>query len=496
MTTLHTQSGSGAIQDRRLWRDCSFIDGDWRPGENNARFEVHDPATCESIASVVKATPLQAEYAADAAERAFLPWAARLPANRSAILRRWHLLIHEAKDDLANIITAEQGKPISEARGEVDYGASFIEYFAEEAQRTDVMGITSHLDSADVRVWREPVGPSALVTPWNFPIAMITRKAAAALAVGCTVVVHPSSETPLSALALAELARRAGFPAGVFNVVVGDPAIIVGSWGSNSRVRAMSFTGSTRIGRRIYEQSAQTIKRLSLELGGHAPFIVFADADLDHAVDDAIAAKFATSGQDCLAANRFLIERPVYESFCQLFVDRTKKLTVGAGKHDRDIGPLINAAAIAKQAEQVSDAVSKGARVLCGGDVHKSGPLFFSPTVLADVSEKARIFSEETFGPIAAISPFDTEDEVVKLSNSTEYGLVAYLQSGDPSRILRLTRKLEFGMIAVNRIKITGPLIPFGGRKQSGLGREGSRHGIDAFSDIKYVCQNWSKHGG
>jgi len=321
---------------------------------------------------------------------------------------------------------------------------------------------------------------------------MITRKAAAALAVGCTVVVHPSKETPLSALALAELAVRAGLPAGVFNVVVGEPAPIVGAWTADPRVRALSFTGSTGIGRLLYGQCAPTIKRLSLELGGHAPFIVFADADMDRAVGEAVKAKFATSGQDCLGANRFLVERPVYEEFCARFAERTAALTVGRGLDDPDIGPLMNEAAVAKQREHVEDALAGGARLLCGGAGHPLGPLFFQPTVLADVSPEAKIMSEETFGPVAAIAPFDGEDEAVRRANDTEYGLMAYLHTRDPARIYRVSRALEFGMVGVNRTKVTGAPIPFGGMKQSGLGREGSRHGIEVFSDVKYVCRDWA----
>jgi aspartate-semialdehyde dehydrogenase len=389
-------------------------------------------------------------------------------------------------------MTLEQGKPISEARGEIDYGASFAEYFAEEAKRPDIMSVTSHLPSAEVELWREPVGVAALVTPWNFPNAMLTRKAAAALAIGCTVVAHPSRETPLSALALAVLAERAGFPPGVFNVVIGEAATVVGAWTKDTRVRALSFTGSTEIGRLLYGQCASSIKRLSLELGGHAPFIVFADADLDRAVTEAIGAKFATSGQDCLGANRFYVERPVYADFCRRFAEKTKALTVGRGLDDPDIGPLMNRNAVAKQEEQVADALAQGARLLCGGEGHALGPLFFQPTVLADVPDSAKLMREETFGPVAALTPFDGEAEVVERANATEYGLVAYLHTKEPARIYRLSRALEFGMVAVNRTKVTGAPIPFGGMKQSGLGREGSRLGIEAFSDVKYVCRDWS----
>ena len=388
-------------------------------------------------------------------------------------------------------MTLEQGKPISEARGEIDYAASFVDFYAEEAKRPNIEGVTSHLRDAEVEVWLEPLGVAALITPWNFPSAMITRKAAAALAAGCTTVVHPSHETPFSALALAELAERAGFPAGVFNVVTGRASTIVPPWTEDPRVRALSFTGSTEVGRLLYRQSADTIKRLVMELGGHAPFIVFADADLDYAVAEAIKAKFATSGQDCLAANRIFVERPVHDEFCRRFAGKVAELTVGAGMDDPDIGPLANAAAVAKQVEHVEDAIACGAVVLTGGRPHDAGPLFYSPTVLADVPDHARIMREETFGPVAAIAPFDSEEEVTRRANDTEYGLVAYLHTLDPRRIYRMSRALQYGMVAVNRTKVTGAPIPFGGCKQSGLGREGARYGMAAFMDVKYVCRDW-----
>lgn len=485
-------SGALSVDDPGLLAAMSYVDGAWVEAAEDGTFAVTNPADGTEIAQLAALGEAGARRAVDAAQRAFPAWAALLPQQRSDCLRRWYELMMAHKEDLARIMTLEQGKPLSEARGEIDYGASFAEYFAEEAKRPDIMSVTSHLPSAEVELWREPVGVAALVTPWNFPNAMLTRKAAAALAVGCTVVAHPSRETPLSALALAELGQRAGFPPGVFNVVVGAPATIVGTWTADSRVRALSFTGSTEIGRLLYEQSAPSIKRLSLELGGHAPFIVFADADLDKAVREAIGAKFATSGQDCLGANRFYIERPVYEEFCRRFAEQTEALIVGPGIDDPDIGPLMNPAAVAKQQEHVADALEKGARLLCGGEGHELGPLFYKPTVLADVPADAKIMHEETFGPVAAMTPFDTETEVVERANATDYGLVAYLHTKEPARIYRLSRALEFGMVAVNRTKVTGAPIPFGGMKQSGLGREGSRLGIEAFSDVKYVCRDWS----
>ncbi|PWE29525.1 NAD-dependent succinate-semialdehyde dehydrogenase [Pararhodobacter marinus] len=474
------------------WIDDTALlctEGDF-PGQG--RLAVRDPATGDLVAQVAMSDATGARAAVDAAHGAFPLWAGMLPQDRARILHDWHDRIIAAKEDLARIMVAEQGKPISEARGEIDYAASFVQFYAEEALRPNIEGVTSHLPDAEMELWREPVGVAALITPWNFPSAMITRKAAAALAAGCTVVIHPSAETPLSALALAELARRSGFPDGVMSTVVGDAPAIVGEWTSDARVRALSFTGSTEVGRLLYRQSAETVKRLVLELGGHAPFIVFPSADLDRAVAEAVKAKFATSGQDCLGANRFYVHRDVYDAFCARFTAAVEALSMGQGMDDPDIGPLINEKAIAKQIEQVEDALAKGARLLSGGKVAADkGALFFEPTVLADVPDSALIMSHENFGPVAPITPFDTEEEVTARANDTEYGLVAYVHSQDPRRIYRMTRALQFGMVAVNRTKVTGAPIPFGGVKQSGLGREGARQGLEAFTDIKYVCRDW-----
>ncbi len=481
---------AASLADATLLETRGFVGGDFVGAPET--FAVTDPTTGAEIARVARMTPDDARGAVDAAEAAFPDWAAALPQVRGAALRHWHDAIVANADDLARIMTAEQGKPLSEARGEIAYAASFVEFYAEEARRPNIEGVTSHLVDAELEVWREPVGVAALVTPWNFPCAMITRKAAAALAAGCTTVLHPSAETPLSALALAVLADRAGLPPGAVNVVTGDAPQIVGAWTADHRVRALSFTGSTEVGRLLYRQSADTVKRLVLELGGHAPFIVFADADLDQAVDEAIKAKFATTGQDCLGANRFLVERSVYDAFCDRFARRTAALTLGPGIEDRDLGPLMNEAAVAKQEAHVADAMERGARCLTGGGRDAQGPLFYRPTVLADVPADARIMHEETFGPVAAIAPFDSEDEAAARANATEYGLVAYLHTLDPRRIYRLSRALQFGMVAVNRTKVTGAPVPFGGMKQSGLGREGARWGLEAFTDIKYVCRDWA----
>jgi aspartate-semialdehyde dehydrogenase len=416
-------------------------------------------------------------------------WKTLLPQERSKILRNWFELIVAAKEDLALLMTLEQGKPLTESRGEIDYAASFVEWYAEEAKRVNAESVTSHLPGAEMVVRREPIGVVGVVTPWNFPSAMLTRKAAAALAAGCTVVAHPSSETPLSALALAELGERAGLPAGVFNIVTGDAATIVGCLCEDARVRAMSFTGSTGIGRLIAQKCAPTMKRLVMELGGHAPLIVFDDADLDKAVRIAIDAKFATSGQDCLAANRIYVQRGIYDAFCKEYAARVEALKVGNGlAPDSEIGPLMHERAVKKVEEQVADAQERGGRLLVGGKRQAPGSLFYLPTLLADVPDDALIMREETFGPVAAVTPFDSEDEVVARANDTEYGLVAYVVTDNGARQRRLANALDYGMVAVNRVKITGAPIPFGGVKQSGLGREGSRHGLEAFTDLKYVC--------
>lgn len=478
------------LADPRLFREFAYVGGHWSAGGRGRTIGVTDPADGSRVGSVPALAADDTAEAIEVAHRAFRLWSTELPARRSHLLRRWHDSIVAARDDLARLMVQEQGKPLTEALGEIDYAASFVAFYAEEAKRLNVESVTSHLADADMRVQRQPVGVAALVTPWNFPSAMLTRKAAAALAAGCTVVAHPSSETPFSALALAELAERAGFPAGVFNVVTGDAAEVVGTFTASPKVRILSFTGSTEIGRLLYAQSAPTIKRLVMELGGHAPFIAFADCDFDRAVERAIAAKFATSGQDCLAANRFYIERPIYQRFVAAFARKVEAMRVGPGLGDPDIGPLMNARAVEKQREHVADALGRGARLVTGGKAHPAGPLFYQPTVLADVPEDAAIFREETFGPVAAFAPFDQEDEILDRANRTETGLVAYLHTADNARIARLSASLEFGMVAVNRTKITGAPIPFGGVKQAGLGREGSRHGMEAYTDLKYICRD------
>ncbi|BAV52923.1 aldehyde dehydrogenase (plasmid) [Mesorhizobium loti] len=485
----HRHEALDRLTDRRLLRELAYLDGHWTASEAAESFEVTDPATGATVAFVAALDNRQTTKAIDAAARAFPAWRALLPQERSKILRKWFELIVAAKDDLALLMTLEQGKPLQESLREIDYAASFVEWYAEEAKRLNAESVTSHLPGAEMMVRREPLGVVGIVTPWNFPSAMLTRKAAAALAAGCTIIAHPSSETPLSALALAELGERAGLPAGVFNVVTGNASTIVGRMCEDPRIRAMSFTGSTEIGRLIAAQSAPTMKRLVMELGGHAPLIVFDDVDIDKAVTIAIDAKFATSGQDCLAANRIYVQRPIYDRFCAAFARRVGTLRIGNGLADEtDIGPLMHERAIKKVEEQVADALAQGARCLAGGKRHAAGSLFYQPTLLVDVPDDALIMREETFGPVAAVTPFDSEDEVIARANATEYGLVAYVVTENGARQQRTGRALDYGMVAINRVKITGAPIPFGGVKQSGIGREGSRHGLEAFTDLKYLC--------
>ncbi|MCZ7674818.1 MAG: NAD-dependent succinate-semialdehyde dehydrogenase [Roseovarius sp.] len=484
---------NAGITDKALVRSFSYVGGKWCAAGSGETLAVHDPATGDRLGDVASLSAGESAAVVDVAQAAFAGWSMTLPQERAAILRRWFDLMVAHREDLARIMVLEQGKPISEARGEIDYAASFVEYYAEEAKRPNIEGVTSHLADAEVELWLEPVGVAALITPWNFPAAMLTRKAAAAIAAGCAVVAHPSHETPFSALALAELAERAGVPAGVFNVVTGRASTVVPPWTADTRVRVVSFTGSTEVGRLLYRQSADTVKKLVMELGGHAPVIVFKGADMDTAIAETMAAKWATSGQDCLGANRIYVERPIYDEFCRRFVAATRALTLGRGMDDPDIGPLMNEAAVKKQESHVANALAKGARLALGGErAAELGSLFYRPTVLVDVPETAAIMREETFGPVAPIAAFDSEDEVVARANGTEYGLIAYLHSHDPRRIYRVTRALQFGMVAVNRTKVTGAPIPFGGVKQSGLGREGARRGMEEFMEIKYVCRDWA----
>ncbi|AXQ95206.1 NAD-dependent succinate-semialdehyde dehydrogenase [Cereibacter azotoformans] len=477
------------LTDRALLRTLGHVGGRWTAAPDAADFAVTDPASGALVARVARLGPAETDAAIAAARAAFPGWRDRLPQERARILHRWAELMRTAIEDLALIMTLEQGKPLAESRGEIAYAAEFLDWYAGEAPRLNVEGVTPHLPEVEMIVRREALGPVGVVTPWNFPSAMITRKVAAALAAGCTTVVHPSAETPLSALALAELAERAGLPPGVMNLVPGEAAGIVGQMCTDPRLAALSFTGSTEVGRLIATTAAPGLKRLVMELGGHAPMLVFADADLDRAVDLAMDAKFATSGQDCLAANRIYVERPILPAFTERLARRIARLKVGPGLDPgTEIGPLMHARALAKVAAQVEDALARGARLVTGGHAHPDLPLAYMPTLLVGAPDEALIHREETFGPVASLLAFDGEAEAIARANATDYGLVAYVVTRDGARALRMARALEFGMVAVNRVKITGGPVPFGGWKQSGLGREGSRHGIEAFTELKYLC--------
>jgi succinate-semialdehyde dehydrogenase len=477
------------LADKELVRGQVFINGHWLDASDGGLLPVRNPANGEWLGSVAAAGAIETRAAIEAAQRAWPAWRALTPDERSRPLRRWAELMRAASTDLALIMTLEQGKPLSEARGEIEYAASFLDWFAEEGRRAYGETIPSHLAGRRLMTVRQPIGVVAAITPWNFPSAMITRKAGAALAAGCPVIVRPADETPFSALALAVLAERAGVPAGIFSVVTGDARVIAQALTTSEAVRAVSFTGSTSVGRLLLKECADTIKRVSLELGGHAPFIVFEDANLETAAQMAVSAKFQTSGQDCLAANRILVQRRCYAEFVTRFVELTKSLRVGNGLDSGvQIGPLISERAVVRCEQQVQDAVQRGASLRLGGTRHAAGSLFFTPTVLADTTSKMLIHREETFGPVAAILPFDTECEAVEIANDTIYGLAAYVCTQDLARALRMSDALDYGMVAINTDRFTGPPIPFGGMKQSGLGREGSRHGLDEYTQIKYVC--------
>lgn len=478
------------IKDRALLQTGSYINGQWI--KTDQTFSVTDPGTGQTIAEVCTMGTAQTLLAIDAAEVAFTQWRKETARARSTILRRWFELIQEHRDDLATLITAEGGKPYSEALGEVAYAASFVEWFAEEARRINGEIVPSNSADKRLLVTREPVGVCAAITPWNFPAAMITRKVAPALAVGCTAVVKPAEQTPLTALALAVLAARAGIPAGVFNVVVGDAAAaptIGAALTSDARVRKLSFTGSTQVGRLLMAQSAPTLKRLSMELGGNAPFIVFEDADLDAAVEGALASKYRNSGQTCVCANRFLVHSKVMDVFAEKLAAKVTALPVGYGfDQGVQIGPLIDAAGLTKVETLVADATGKGASIVCGGQPDGRGGLYFQPTVIKGVREDMRMMREEIFGPVAPLFAFDTEAEAVRMANATEFGLAAYFYTQDPARIFRVSEALEYGMVGVNTGLMSSEVAPFGGIKQSGFGREGSIHGVDEYLSYKYTC--------
>jgi len=490
MTQAQTTSRTGPrLTDAGLFRQQAYVNGAWVDADSGETTVVTNPADASTIGSVPMLGEVETRRAIDAAARAWPAWRALLPQERGELLETWYRLMREHREDLALIMTLEQGKPIADSRGEIDYAASFIKWFAEEGRRMYGETIPSHLPDRRLLVYREPVGVTACITPWNFPSAMMTRKAAAGLAAGCPMVARPAIETPFSALALAELADRAGIPDGVFSVVTGSGRRIGGELCTNPVVRALSFTGSTEVGRVLLQQGAESVKKMSMELGGHAPFIGFPDIGVERLVDGAIAAKFQTCGQDCLAANRIYIHEDVYESFLEAFAGRTAAMKLGNGLDgDADLGPLMNADAVAKAQAHVDDALSRGARLLTGGRGSPLGPLFYEPTVLADVTPEMAIYREETFGPVAGVTRFGDADDIAAMANDSDYGLASYIFSDNLSTVHRLSAALEYGMVAVNCVKMTGPPIPFGGVKQSGLGREGSRHGLDEYSELKYVC--------
>ncbi|HHG8774639.1 TPA: NADP-dependent succinate-semialdehyde dehydrogenase [Raoultella planticola] len=477
------------LTDLTLFRQQAFINGEWRDAISGDVIAVSNPANGQQLGSVPKMGAEETHEAIDAANRALPAWRELTAKERAALLRRWFDLMLENQDDLARLMTLEQGKPLAEAKGEISYAASFIEWFAEEGKRIYGDTIPGHQADKRLIVIKQPIGVTAAITPWNFPAAMITRKAGPALAAGCTMVLKPASQTPFSALALAELARRAGIPDGVFNVVTGSASAVGNELTGNPLVRKLSFTGSTEIGRQLMAQCAQDIKKVSLELGGNAPFIVFDDADLDKAVEGAMASKFRNAGQTCVCANRLYVQDGVYERFAEKLQQAVEKLHLGDGlQAGVTTGPLIDEKAVAKVQEHIADAVDKGAKVITGGKAHQLGGNFFQPTILVDVPDDAKVAKEETFGPLAPLFRFKDEADVIQQANDTEFGLAAYFYARDLSRVFRVGEALEYGIVGINTGLISNEVAPFGGVKASGLGREGSKYGIEDYLEIKYMC--------
>jgi succinate-semialdehyde dehydrogenase / glutarate-semialdehyde dehydrogenase len=477
------------LEDSSLLRQQCYVDGKWIGADDGGSMPVVDPAMGALVGTVPVFRAAETKRAIDAANRALPAWRAKTAKERSAILRKWHDLMLANAGDLARILTAEQGKPLAEAKGEIAIAAAYVEWFAEEAKRVYGDVIPTMANDRRLVVVKEPVGVCAAITPWNFPSAMITRKVSPALAAGCTVVIKPAEATPFSAFALAELADRAGFPHGVLNVVTGDAPSIGGEMCANAIVRKISFTGSTEVGRLLMKQAAPTIKKISLELGGNAPFIVFDDADLDAATEGAIVSKYRNAGQTCVCANRFFVHEKVYDAFAQKLAVKVGALKVGRGTEPGVTqGPLINADAVAKVEEHLADAKARGAKVAIGGTRHALGGTFYEPTVLTGVTPDMQIFREETFGPVAPLIAFKDDAEVIELANRSEFGLASYFYSRDIGRIWRVAEALEYGMVGVNTGLITTEVAPFGGMKQSGLGREGSKYGIEEFVEVKYIC--------
>src|SRR5688572_5462042 len=476
------------LKDSTLLRQQCYVNGAWASADGGGTTDVGNPATGERLGTVPQFGVAETRRAIDAAAAAFPAWAARTAKDRATLLRRWHDLMLANVDDLAILMTAEQGKPLAESRGEIAYAASFLEWFAEEGKRIYGDTVPQHAADKRILVLKEPIGVVAAITPWNFPSAMITRKAGPALAAGCPVVLKPATATPFSALALAELGERAGIPPGVFNVLTGDSKAIGGELCANPAVRKLSFTGSTEIGRVLMRQSADTVKKLSLELGGNAPFIVFEDADIDAAVEGAIASKYRNAGQTCVCANRIYVQDSVYDAFAAKLAEKVKGFKVGAGTEPGVvIGPLIDADGLAKVEEHVADATAKGAKVLLGGKRHERGGLFFQPTILTGVTQAMRVSREETFGPVAPLYRFKTDDEAIAMANDTEFGLAGYFYARDIGRVFRAAEQMEVGMVSVNSGILSTEIAPFGGVKQSGLGREGSKYGIEEYLEVKYL---------
>jgi succinate-semialdehyde dehydrogenase/glutarate-semialdehyde dehydrogenase len=477
------------LKDPSLLRQQCYVDGQWVDADSKGTFEIKNPANGERVGTMPKMSRAEVARTIDAANAAFPAWRAKTGKERAALLRKWFDLIVANADDLAMIMTMEQGKPLSESKGEVVYSASFIEWFGEEAKRVYGDTIPQNVPGRRIIVMKEPIGVVAAITPWNFPSAMITRKVGPAIAAGCTVVCRPASQTPFSATALAELAHRAGIPKGVFNVITGSAGEMGAELTSNPIVRKLSFTGSTEVGKLLMEQCAGTVKKVSMELGGNAPFIVFDDADLDAAVQGALASKYRNTGQTCVCANRLLVQDKVYDAFVEKLTTAVKKLKVGMGWEDGVTqGPLIDLKAVAKMEEHIGDAVAKGAKVVLGGKRHALGGSFFEPTIVTGVTTEMKVAREETFGPLAPIFRFKTEEEAIKMANDTEFGLASYFYARDLGRVWRVAEGLEYGIVGINEGLISTEVAPFGGVKESGIGREGSKYGIEDYLEIKYLA--------
>ena len=477
------------LNDPTLWKELGFIAGEWHPAASGLTTEIRNPADGEALGNVPNMGAAEARRAIDAAHAAMPAWAKKTAGERARVMRKWFDLMMANVDDLAIIMTAEQGKPLAESKGEIAYAASFIEWFAEEGKRLYGDVIPGHQPDKRILVLRQPVGVVTAITPWNFPAAMITRKAAPALAAGCPIVIKPAPQTPYSALAMAELASRAGIPPGIFNVVTGDAIAIGGEFTGNDKVRKLSFTGSTAVGKLLMAQCARTVKKVALELGGNAPFLVLEDADLDAAVTGAIQSKYRNTGQTCVCANRFIVHSKIYDAFTQKLIAAVQKLRVGDGlKGETDQGPLIDAKALAKVEAHIADAKAKGATVATGGQRHALGGTFYEPTVLTNVTSKMVLAREETFGPVAPLFRVDSDEEAIRLANDTEFGLAAYVYTRDLARSWRVTEALEYGIVGLNTGLISTEVAPFGGIKESGTGREGSKYGILEFTELKYIC--------